>query len=383
MTLREQIGQLFMMGFTGTTVTKDLASFLKAYSPGGVIFFKRNLESVQQTVELTNGLQKLSPRSPLLFAIDQEGGRVSRLPGEFTIFPPCEQLGQCNSYELAYSAAAIIATELRAVGINMNMAPVLDVNSNPDNPVIGDRAFGATPEIVGEMGLATIAGLQENKVVACGKHFPGHGDTATDSHKELPVVDADLQRLRETEFPPFQQAIRYGVASLMTAHVLYRALDPEAPATLSSAVIQHLLREEFRYDGVVFTDDLEMHAIIDHDGIGEAAVRAFVAGCDVLLICKDQERVMAAMQAMEKAVQDGRITQDRLEQSLVRVAQLKARYLQPYKPVTISDARLIVGCRSHKVLLDSWRNAYGRVPKPKALEINEPAASHDSPVTHV
>jgi Beta-glucosidase-related glycosidases len=383
MTLREQIGQLFMVGFTGTTVTKDLASFLKAHTPGGIIFFKRNLESVEQIVDLTNGLQKLSPRSPLLISIDQEGGRVSRLPGEFTIFPPCEQLGQCNSYELAYSAAATIAKELRAVGINMNMAPVLDVNSNPGNPVIGDRAFGATPGIVGEMALATIAGLRDNKVVACGKHFPGHGDTATDSHKELPVVDADLQRLRDIEFPPFQQAIRYGVASLMTAHVLYRALDPEAPATLSSAVIQRVLRDEFRYDGVVFTDDLEMHAIIDHDGIGEAAVRAFVAGCDVLLVCKDQGRVMTAMQAMENAVKAGRITQDRLALSLARVAQLKAHYLQPYKPVTISDARLIVGCRSHKALLDSLRKAYGRLSKPRSLEIDQPTPSHDSPVTHV
>nr|MBA2485156.1 beta-N-acetylhexosaminidase [Nitrospira sp.] len=294
-----------------------------------------------------------------------------------------EQLGQCNSYELAYSAAATIAKELRAVGINMNMAPVLDVNSNPENPVIGDRAFGATPEIVGGMGLAIIAGLQENRVVACGKHFPGHGDTATDSHKVLPVVDANLHRLHDTEFPPFQQAIRYGVASLMTAHVLYLALDPDAPATLSSAIIQNLLREEFRYDGVVFTDDLEMHAIIDHHGIGEAAVRAFMAGCDVLLICKDQERVQTAIQAMESAVHDGRITPDRLERSLVRVARLKARYLQPYRPVTISDARLVVGCRSHKVLLDSWHNAYGRVPKLKALESNGTVPVHDSPVTHV
>ncbi len=372
-----------MMGFTGTTVTGELASCLKVYPPGGVIFFRRNLESLPQIVDLTNGLQKLSPRSPLLIAIDQEGGRVSRLPGEFTIFPPCEQLGQCNSYELAYSAAATIATELRSAGINMNMAPVLDVNSNPDNPVIGDRSFGATPDLVGEMGLATIAGLQDNKVIACGKHFPGHGDTSTDSHKVLPVVAADVHRLQSTEFPPFQQAIKYGVASLMTAHVLYRALDSEAPATLSPVVIQHLLRSEFRYDGVVFTDDLEMHAIIDHDGIGEASVRAFVAGCDVLLICKDQERVMTAMQAMEKAVQDGRITQERLEQSLMRVARLKARFLGQYKPATISDARLIVGCRSHKALLEAWQTAYERAPKPKFLDINEPASSHDSPVTHV
>ena len=383
MTLREQIGQLFMMGFTGTTVTSDLASFLKSYTPGGVILFRRNLESVQQIVDLTNGLQKLSPAQPLLIAIDQEGGRVSRLPAEFTIFPPCGQLGRCNSSELAYSAAATIAKELRAVGINMNMAPVLDVNSNPENPVIGDRAFGDSPDLVGEMGLATIGGLQDNKVVACGKHFPGHGDTATDSHKELPVVDAGLPRLRDTEFPPFQQAIRYGVASLMTAHVLYRALDPEAPATLSSAVIQRLLREEFRYDGVVFTDDLEMHAIIDHDGIGEAAVRSFVAGCDVLLICKDQDRVMAAMQAMERAVNDGRITQERLAESLARVAKLKAQYLHPYKPVTISDARLVVGCRSHRVLLDSWHKAYARLPKLTSADPPESVPSHDSPVTHV
>ncbi|HAP41080.1 MAG: beta-N-acetylhexosaminidase [Nitrospira sp.] len=383
MTLREQIGQLFMMGFTGTTVSKDLASFMKAYTPGGAIFFRRNLESVQQIVDLTNGLQKLSPASPLLIAIDQEGGRVSRLPAEFTIFPPCAQLGQCNSSELAYSAAATIAKELRAVGINMNMAPVLDVNSNPENPVIGDRAFGADPDLVAELGQATIGGLQDNLVVACGKHFPGHGDTSTDSHKELPVVDAGLQRLRDTEFPPFQQAIRFGVASLMTAHVLYRVLDPDAPATLSPAVIQRLLREEFRYDGVVFTDDLEMHAIIDHDGIGEAAVRSFVAGCDVLLICKDQDRVQTAMEAMERAVRDGRITQERLEQSLARVARLKSRYLSPYKPVTISDARLVVGCRTHKMLLDSWHKAYARVPVPTSTEHHRVAAAPDSPVTHV
>ncbi|MDL1891233.1 beta-N-acetylhexosaminidase, partial [Nitrospirales bacterium NOB] len=345
--------------------------------------FKRNLESVGQIVDLTNGLQKLSPASPLLIAIDQEGGRVSRLPAEFTIFPPSEQLGCCNSSELAYSAAATIAKELRAVGINMNMAPVLDVNSNPDNPVIGDRAFGSRPSVVGEMGLATIGGLQDNRVIACGKHFPGHGDTAVDSHKELPVVDAGLHRLREIEFPPFLQAIRQGVASLMTAHVLYRSLDPESPATLSSTVIQGLLREEFRYGGVVCTDDLEMHAIIDHDGIGEAAVRAFVAGCDVLLICKDQERVVTAIQAVERAVEDGRITQERLEQSLARIAVLKGRYLLPYKPVTISDARLVVGCRTHQVLLDSIRNAYGRIPKPRAVAAHQPAIDHDSPVAHV
>src|SRR5262245_66026400 len=166
-----------MVGFTGTSVTPDLASFLKEYKPGGVILFSRNLEAVDQIVQLTNDLPRCSPHSPLLIAVDQEGGRVSRLPKGFTIFPPCDVLGRCNSGELAYAAAATIAKELKAVGINMNMAPVLDVNSNPDNPVIGDRAFGSSPETVIEMGLITASGLQDNKVVACGKHFPGHGDT--------------------------------------------------------------------------------------------------------------------------------------------------------------------------------------------------------------
>jgi beta-N-acetylhexosaminidase len=382
MTLREQIGQLFMLGFTGTSVTNEFASFVREYRPGGVIFFKRNLESVAQIVELTNSLQRLSPQCPLLISIDQEGGRVSRLPKDFTIFPPCELLGRCNSQDLAYSAAATVAKELRAVGINMNMAPVLDVNSNPDNPVIGDRAFGSVPELVAEMGWATVSALQDNRVVACGKHFPGHGDTTTDSHKELPVVDADRHRLREIEFPPFQQAIRSGVGSLMTAHVLYKALDPERPATLSPAIVQALLRDEWGYDGVVLTDDLEMHAIMDHFGVGEAAVQAFLAGCDILLICKDPERERLAIQAVEAAVQEGRISKTRLDQSLQRIARLKSRYLMPYRPVTISDARLVVGCRSHRTLLDSLTKAYARIRLASPELLGHVPPLHDSPVVH-
>lgn len=367
MTRREQIGQLFMVGFLGTSVTPEWAGFLKEYTPGGIILFSRNLESIDQIVELTNHLQKLSPRSPLLISIDQEGGRVSRLPKHFTIFPPCDLLGRCNSYELAYAAAAVTAAELKCVGINMNMAPVLDVNSNPSNPIIGDRSFGSTPVTVCEMGQATIAGLQDNRVAACGKHFPGHGDTATDSHKELPVVAAPVHRLREIEWPPFQHAIRHGVAALMTAHVRYDALDRETPATLSPAIIQRLLREEFSYGGVVMTDDMEMHAIIDHYGIGEAAVRAFLAGCDMLLICKDQEREVTAIQAVEAAVADGRISPDRLESSLARIAKLKTRFVAPYKPVTISDARLIVGCRTHRALLGSLLRAGDRLSQAASM----------------
>jgi beta-N-acetylhexosaminidase len=363
LTSREKIGQLFMVGFLGTSVTPDLASFIKEYKPGGVILFSRNLECVEQMVDLTNHLQACSPHSPLLISIDQEGGRVSRLPKGFTIFPPCDVLGRCNSSELAYAAAATIATELRAVGVNMNMAPVLDVNSNPDNPVIGDRAFGTTPDVVCKLGLATAAGLQDNKVVACGKHFPGHGDTNTDSHKELPVVEASRERLEAVEFPPFRRAVAQGVASMMTAHVLYRTLDPELPATLSPTIITNFLRQELRYDGVVLTDDLEMHAIIDHYGVEDAAVRAVLAGCDVLLICKDRDREVAAFGAVEEAVAAGTISIERLNLSAARIARLKDRFVAPYKPVTISDAKLVAGCQSHQALLRTIEQVRARVSK--------------------
>jgi beta-N-acetylhexosaminidase len=365
LTSREKIGQLFMIGFLGTSVTPDLASFIKTYKPGGVILFSRNLESVEQMVDLTNDLQTCSRHSPLLISIDQEGGRVSRLPKGFTIFPPCNLLGRHNSTELAYAAAATIAKELRAVGVNMNMAPVLDVNSNPDNPVIGDRAFGTTPDVVCELGGATAEGLQDNRVIACGKHFPGHGDTNADSHKELPVVEASRERLEAIEFPPFRRAVQRGVASMMTAHVLYRALDPELPATLSPAIITDFLRQELRYDGVVLTDDLEMHAIIDHYGVEDAAVRAVLAGCDVLLICQDRDREVAAFDAVEQAVASSTISIERLDLSAGRIAKLKDRFMMPYKPVTISDAKLIVGCRTHQALLHTIEQTRTRLSHPQ------------------
>ncbi len=370
MTSREKIGQLFMVGFMGTSVTPDLASFIREYKPGGVILFSRNLESVQQIVELTNELQRCSPQSPLLISIDQEGGRVSRLPKGFTIFPPCDLLGRCNSSELTYAAAATIAKELKAVGINMNMAPVLDVNSNPDNPVIGDRAFGSAPDLVSELGLVTASGLQDNKVIACGKHFPGHGDTNADSHKELPVVEASRERLEAVEFPPFRRAAAAGIATMMTAHVLYKALDEQLPATLSPAIVTNLLRHEMQYDGVVLTDDLEMHAIVDHYGPGDAAVRAFQAGCDMLLICKEREREVAAFEAIERAVASTTIDTSRLDQSVARIQRLKQRYVLPYKPAILSDARLVAGCRTHQALLESMRRAKARLENvsiPKAV----------------
>ncbi len=352
-----------MLGFDGTTVSPEWAELQAEYKPGGMILFARNLEQPAQIVELTNGLQARSPHFPLLIAIDQEGGRVSRLPTGFTIFPPCGLIGACRSEELAYAAASITAAELRAVGINMNMAPVLDVHSNPDNPIIGDRAYGTEPQLVATLGLAAIRGLQGKGVVACGKHFPGHGDTSKDSHKELPLVEASMDQLLERELPPFHFAIANGLATLMTAHVLYPALDAQRPATLSPTILTGLLRDQWGFDGVIVTDDLEMHAISDHHGTGDAAVQAFLAGADLLLICKDRGRAITAMDAVRKAVESGIIPPDRLAASVRRVAALKQTFLHSHLPADPSVAQLVVGCRTHQVLLDTIRRAHERISK--------------------
>jgi beta-N-acetylhexosaminidase len=362
----EQIGQLFMLGFDGTAVSPEWAELQARYKPGGMILFARNLEDPAQIIELTNGLQARSPHSPLLIAVDQEGGRVSRLPKGFTIFPPCGLVGACRSEELVYAAAAVTAAELRAVGVNMNMAPVLDVHSNPGNPIIGDRAYGTEPDMVAELGLAAIRGLQGKGVVACGKHFPGHGDTGTDSHKELPIVTASAEVLFERELPPFRHAIANGLASIMTAHVVYPALDAERPATLSPVILTGLLRKQWGFDGVIVTDDLEMRAIVDHHGIGDAAVQAFLAGADILLICKDRDGAVTAMEAVRKAVESGIIPPDRLDASVRRILQLKRKFLRSHLPADPSVARLVVGCHTHQVLLDTIQRTHERMPKAQA-----------------
>jgi beta-N-acetylhexosaminidase len=212
-----------MIGFEETEVTPSLRAWMQAYRPGGVILFSRNLVNPEQIAKLTNDLQVVAGDIPLLMAIDQEGGRVSRLPSGFTIFPPAAIVAQSGSTDLAYQAAAVTAKELRSVGINMNMAPVLDIHTNPANPIIGNRAFGTEPKEVCQMGAATIAGLQDHQVLACGKHFPGHGDTSTDSHLELPTVHASRKRLEEIELQPFRYAIDHGLQVAGRSRVRCRA----------------------------------------------------------------------------------------------------------------------------------------------------------------
>ncbi len=357
MNLREKVGQLFMLGIQGTELSKEVRDLFKTYHPGGVILFNRNLEDSVQAAHLTNALQKLAPKMPLLVSIDQEGGRVARLPKSFTAFPGQGALGRAGRTDLAYAFAEVTAAELRAIGANMNLAPVLDVNTNPHNPTIGDRAFSHDPEQVETLGLAVVAGLQDNHVLACGKHFPGHGDTVTDSHKTLPTVSHRIDRLRDIELRPFAHCISNGLAVIMSAHVRYPALDPEHPATLSPAIMTDLLRKELHFTGLALTDDLEMHAILDHYGIEEAAIRALQAGADILLICKDHERQVAAMEAVYEAVKDGIVPELLFEHALLRVLEAKERYLIPYSPADSKVAAEHVGTPRHREVANAIREA--------------------------
>lgn len=320
MTTWWQPGQLLFVGFEGTTVPKDLARLLAAGRIGGVILFARNITGPEQLRELVRALhQEAPPEVPLLVAIDQEGGRVQRLRAPWTLWPPMRSLGRRDEPATTAAVAAAIARELSDLGIGLDFAPVVDVDTNPDNPIIGDRSFGRDPQVVGRHAAAFVAAMQAAGVAACAKHFPGHGDTRCDSHLELPCLPHDLDRLREVELPPFAAAAAAGVASVMTAHVLFEALDRKRPATLSPAVMQ-LLRGELGYDGVVFSDDLEMKAVADHFTPEQRVRWSVEAGCDALLVCSKADLRDECLRLLE------RLPDALLEHPLRRVVAMKRRF---------------------------------------------------------
>jgi beta-N-acetylhexosaminidase len=327
MTLRQKIGQMLLCGFEGTEVTAELADFIEQYRIGGVIYFARNVRSVEQVALLSEKLQEIAARSgnvPLWISIDQEGGMVARITEGVALMPGQMAIAAGGSKEAAYTAAHIAGQELRALGINLNFAPVLDVNNNPDNPVIGVRSFGESPELVAEYGAQAVRGLQDAGVAATAKHFPGHGDTNVDSHLDLPVVPHSRERILEVELTPFRRAIQEGVDAIMSAHIYFPAFEPEKlPVTLSKAVLTGLLREELGFRGVVMTDCMEMNAISEHYGTVEAAVMAVEAGADLLLISHSRERQIGAIEAIERAVREGRLSEARIDASVQRLLALK------------------------------------------------------------
>jgi beta-N-acetylhexosaminidase len=321
--LDHDVAGLFAVGFHGTSPSKELLELIRR-GVYGVILFGRNVESAEQVAELVVELKRAAGR-PLLLSVDQEGGRVARLrsPQGFTELPPMRALGATSDESLAFEVGALIGRELRAVGIDQDYAPVVDVDTNPHNPVIGDRSFSRDAHEVARIGTALARGLQSAGVAACAKHFPGHGDTSQDSHEDLPRLSHGLERLREVELVPFRALAAAGVASAMTAHVVFEALDARRPATLSPAVMR-LLREECGYDGCVISDDLEMKAVAEHFPLEEAAPAALAAGVDALLVCHRAEVQHRAIDLARAAVEGGRVSRERLAEARRRVATMLA-----------------------------------------------------------
>ncbi len=329
--LRATAGSLIVGGFPSPTVDPETRRALQAGERGGVILFKRNLPSVEAARALCHEVRDATPgeASPLI-GVDQEGGRVARLPSPFLRLPPMRALAAIGDDELVLRAARLLGSELAALGFNLDFSPVLDVDSNPRNPVIGDRAFASDPGRVADLGVRFGLELQAAGILACGKHFPGHGDTSEDSHFHLPRVSAPRKRLEAVELPPFVRACQQGIATLMSAHVIYDGLDPETPATLSRRIATELLRDELGFRGLLFSDDLEMRALSDRMSIEESAVLAIRAGCDALLIC---ENIALAEQALAALVREAEVDEgfrERLEEAAERVRT--ARLSAPIRP---------------------------------------------------
>lgn len=326
---KEKVGQLLMLGFGGTRMDRTIAAFLDDMQPGGVALFSRNIDSPEQTMALIRDVRAHDPAGvPMFVSVDQEGGNVVRLKKHATILPSAMALGAANDPDLARRIGQSLGRDLRLLGFNMNFAPVLDVASNPNNPVIGIRSFGSSPKAVGELGAAYVQGLQSEGVLAVAKHFPGHGDTDSDSHYHLPVLDHDRTRLDEVELYPFARAFAEGLDAIMTAHIALPALTDsgDLPATVSERVLTQLLREELGYDGLVITDGLEMQGIVQRFGSGEAAVRAILAGADMVMVLWYPEKKREVRDALLAAVESGRIPQWRLDQAVRRVVRAKARH---------------------------------------------------------
>jgi beta-N-acetylhexosaminidase len=348
------------VGFEGNSLPAELSRWLARGEVSGVVLYSRNIESPAQVRTLCREIRSAAGRgNPFpLIAVDQEGGRVERFKDPpFTRFPPARacSLFCCRNETVAEAVGAAIAAELRAVGIDMNFAPVLDVDSNPRNPVIGDRAFSEDPTGAAALGIAFAKGSLSRGVLPVGKHFPGHGDTSADSHKELPVVRAGRQTLLRRELLPFRRAAQAGIPALMTAHVMYPALDRALPATLSRKILHDLLRERMRFRGAVFSDALEMKAIADRYGLGEAAVLAVAAGCDVVLVCRGEPAQAEAIDRLAREARDRATFRRRLAAAAVRSGRLRdwAASKERSRP-----APRAVGAARHRLLSSLLRETW-------------------------
>lgn len=314
------IGRLFILGFDGFSAPDSLKKISKKFNLGGVILFGRNIESPQQLKNLTTELRTLSNENPFFISIDQEGGRVQRLsPPQFSKYPSAGQIG----IEQAFAIGQKMGQEMKNLGMNLNFAPVLDVNTNSANPIIGDRSFGQDPQTVVEIARDFLKGLEES-VLGCGKHFPGHGDTDSDSHLALPIVSHDKERLEKIELYPFQEMIKSGLKMMMSAHVLYPALDSKNPATFSKTILDDIARKKLGFEGVIITDDMCMAGALSQADLPAASIQAFAAGCDLILICHNFERHEEVIETLSKEIKKSPALQKRAVESLKRLLGVRS-----------------------------------------------------------
>ena len=353
--LRQKIGQLFLVGCQSEALTSGERILIEEYQFGGLILFKKNCGEPAQLVSLCQTIWQSFNAIPPFIAIDHEGGRVHRLPAPFSHFPAAARIGAYNDPDLAYRLGRSTAAELTLAGINLNFAPVLDVNSNWQNPIIGDRAFAAEPRGVIEIASAWTKGLREGGIIPCGKHFPGHGDTNRDSHFELPLLRKSLEEIQAIELPPFADACRNQIEALMSAHVIYPALDAALPATLSEAIITGLLRHQLGFGGVIFSDDLAMRAITDHYGVEAATALAIRAGVDVLLFCHEIDQAVVAFEFLCDEANRDATMRARLDESYRRITELKQRYLTGFTGADASEIVPRLERLNHRQLLTVFR----------------------------
>ena len=326
MTLEEKVGQLVIAGFYGTSVDEVTEDLITEAKLGGLIFFGRNVESTSQLVGLLNTFKRIESKIPPFLSIDEEGGSVSRLPSEIANLPGARTMMKKNVLNLTYEEGRAIGYALDDYGFNMNFAPVLDVDNGKSGSVIGSRSFSTDPQVVAELGVLMARGMEEHGVIPVVKHFPGHGDTAVDSHAGTPIVKHPLDRLNTVELYPFAYAIERDIPAIMVGHIILSKVDAKVPSTLSYAVMTELLRNQLKFDGVIVTDDLGMGAISADHTQAEAAVLSIKAGADIVMISHGRRDPFKAVAALKKAVLDGDISMEMLDQKVRRILRLKLRF---------------------------------------------------------
>jgi beta-N-acetylhexosaminidase len=356
MSLEEKIGQMLIVGFQSPSPTSQIQQFIQENKIGGFILFDRNYKDFDGAVRLTNQLKSWNKENPLplFISIDEEGGTVSRIPSDGTKFPDARLLGQINDLNLTYQMGQVIGRELKSMGVNLNFAPVLDIVVSKENNLLIRRAFGSTPEMVSSHGLEFIKGQQEVDVIAVPKHFPGHGSTIVDSHGGLPKIMIERDMLHHHELIPFQHVINEGVDALMVGHLAFPLIDPSGlPATKSALIMKDLLRTELGYGGLIITDDIEMAAYTGQkDDLETSILLSIHGGVDVFVVGHTYDIQVNILDIMKKAVQDGRIPEERINESVLRIIRTKNRYHLSDEIIDVEQARQNFGTEEHKNVLE-------------------------------